>query len=102
MFIREGMDEKSSFLVFTGHFEQDEEYVYAICDQAPLTIPGRTEEEADQAMDQALEMYISMLVERGELDDAVREYGVQVIEWPAARHASGAQQCRCRGPQRFG
>ena len=70
-----------SFLLFTGQVEQGEDqYYYAVCDQVPITVPGRTEEEADSCIDKALEMYVSMLTEQGELDDAIKEYNIFEIE----------------------
>ena len=73
-------------LIFSGHYEQDEQYVYAVCDDVPLSVPGRDEEEADAAMDTALEMYVSMLANRGELRAAIKEFGIEVISLESPRY----------------
>jgi predicted RNase H-like HicB family nuclease len=72
-------------LGFTGHYESDDQYVYAVCDQIPLTVPGRDEREADTAMDHAIALYVETLSERGELQAAINKFGIQVTQLPIGR-----------------
>ena len=69
-------------LKFSGHFERDGQYVYAICDQVPLAVPGETEQDARDAMDAALELYLNTLDQRDELGAALQEFNVTVIQLP--------------------
>ena len=67
------------FLVFHGHYEQDEQYTYAICDKVPVAAPGKDKDQARAAVDDALEVYLRTLSARDELDAAIEEYGIPVV-----------------------
>ena len=83
--MHQGGEDSTVILAFTGHYQNDDDYVYVICDQVPLVIPGKDEAEADAAMERAIEMYVAALVERGELEDAIQQYGIEVIPVPKYR-----------------
>jgi len=59
-------------LPFTGHFEKDDKYVYAVCDSPSLAAHGRDQDEAMKSMLDALAVYVETLIERDELEDACK------------------------------
>jgi hypothetical protein len=72
--------------VFTGHWERFARVTYAVCDHAPLYIPGTDESDAAKAMQEAALDYVGVLVERGELEQAIQERHLD-IELGAPPHS---------------
>lgn len=58
-------------LWFTGHYESDGKYIFAVCDHAPIVAHGVTEEEAYSRMRDAADVYVKTLTECGELEAAI-------------------------------
>lgn len=56
---------------FSGRFEQDEWYTYALCEHAGVGAHGRNEEEALERLRGALTWYLEALAERHELEAAI-------------------------------
>lgn len=67
-----------AYMEFPYRFERDDEYVYAVCETVPLKMPGMNEDEARAALDDALDLYLDSIDERGELQDAIETFGIKV------------------------
>ena len=68
------------YILLTNRFLQEDEQgtVAAFCDELGLATWGRTEEEAERHLDEAISNALNAMTERGEIASYLKEHNVEV------------------------
>ena len=71
---------QAEFTLFGRVYKKDDGWFYAHCPPLDITTQGRTESEAKQNLEEASQFFFISCIERGTLDQALRELGFERVE----------------------
>ncbi len=69
----------------------------AVCPALGVASQGRDEDDARRSLHEAVELWFESCIERGTLDEALREAGFRPAPWGEAEHAENAVRLRRAG-----
>lgn len=84
-----------------GVVQREGQWYIAHCPPLDLTTQGRTEREAKRNLQEAAELFLISCLERGTLDQALRELGFVEVKSGPRRLPPNAFQMPIRLPLRF-